>query len=97
MFVCHCLNLQKPVNISEGIDGSTLRYTINYTNAMSGVVCKSIDIPASECVNGMCEHDVTTPFPACSDLRRISVIVSATNLLGTGQPSNAITLGKVVI
>ena len=63
---------------------------------MSGVVCKSIDIPASECANGKCEHNEMTPFTACSDLRYISVTVSATNVLGTGQPSNAITLGNVI-
>ena len=87
------------MNISEDIDGSTLLYTINYTNSMSGVVCKSIDIPASECANGKCEHDEMTPFeiPACPDLRHISVTVSATNLLGTGQPSSAITLGNVIV
>ena len=87
-------NLQKTVNISDGVDGSTLSYTINYTDSGTGKVCHTTIILASSCQNGVCEHQAKAMYFKCSTSTRIGVTVSATNVLGAGQPSIPVTLGS---
>ena len=70
-------NNKETFNITDGIDGSAVSYTINYTNSSSGVVCKTEMISvADSCVNGNCEHDSEISPLICFSSSAITVIVS---------------------
>ena len=85
--------MQAPFSISNGIDGSTSFYNINYTNSTSGEVCDSVTIPAPLCANGVCNHDFNISSSPCSPSTSFSVIVFASNILGDGEASDKLTFG----
>ena len=80
--------MQRYFNISDGIDGSASSYNITYTDAVSQIICASVDIPVSSCSNGICEHEFRLSSSECaSSALHIVVAISGANLLGIGQPS----------
>ena len=80
--------LQGHFNISGGIDGSASSYNVTYTDAVSGVICASVDIQSSSCLNSICEHEFRMSSSECaSSALHIMVAVAGVNVLGIGQPS----------
>ena len=80
--------MQRYFNISDGIDGSVSSYNITYTDIVSQIICASVDIPASSCSNGICEHEFRMSSSKCaSSALHIVVAISGANVLGIGQPS----------
>ena len=80
--------------ISNGVDGSALRYTISYADSSTGDVCDTLIISASSCLQRICTVPSLSPLP-CSKRPgdgNIDIRISATNQLGTGAPSYT-TLG----
>ncbi len=80
--------MQDYFNISDGIDGSPHTYNITYTDAVSQIICMSVDIPASSCSNGICEHELRMSSSECAaSALHIVVAVAGANVLGIGRPS----------
>jgi hypothetical protein len=80
--------MQDHFNISDGIDGSANSYNITYTDAVSQIICASVEILASSCSNGICEHEFRIFSSECaSSALHIVVAVAGANVLGTGRPS----------
>ena len=64
-------------DITDGVDGSAVSYTINYTDSSPGVVCKTEVISITDsCVNGTCEHDSEVSPSICFLSSDVTVIVS---------------------
>lgn len=84
--------LQKPFNISKGIDGTAFSYTIIYIDTESGGTCDSIEVPAFRCQQGLCSHLLDVSSSSCANSTNISVSVSATNLLGDGPASEPVSI-----
>ena len=90
--------MQAPASIS-GINIAVQFFTVNYS--ISGSVCDSkvIELNDQACDDGrntcMVEYDVTSTTTNCTLNTRshITVIVSATSDLGTGQRSQPIRIG----
>ena len=76
--------------IYEGIDGSVITYTINYTDSNTGEICGS---NSASCVNGMCNGMFNVSFSSCSPSSDINVTVFALTNLGEGPPTIPITEG----
>lgn len=97
----HCSNnghlayyfLQPPFSISDGIDGSTTLYTINYSNLTSGEVCGSAMIPGSSCMDSVCSDVFNVTSSRCFPSTELSVTIFASNILGNGEISEAYTYG----
>lgn len=88
-------------NISEGIDGSPISYTIIYVDSVNNAPCFNVTIPASECTcetNIMdicsCKHDMNfeTVVTERCDQTDINITAFATNILGDGPVSDSITI-----
>ena len=80
--------MQRYFNISDGIDGSASSYNITYTDAVSQIICASVDIPASSCSNDICEHEFRMSSSECASSAPLVVVaVAGANVLGIGQPS----------
>lgn len=84
--------MQDPFLFSERITGSTISYTINYSDSLTGISCGVIHVPASSCRAGTCYHTFEVPS-SCLHSDGINVTVYATNALGNGPPSQPITTG----
>lgn len=86
------ITVQEAFEISEGIDGSAIVYTIMYIDALSGDIHNLTTIPASNCVHRMCQHifKVSSKYIHFSD---INITVFGTNVLGNGTRSSAMTIG----
>ena len=69
----------------NGINGSTVSYTVTYINPASGVSCGSATVPVSSCVNGVCQHSFTYEESACNYSSVINVSISATKLYVLGR------------
>ena len=85
--------MQEPLEISEGILGSPMSYTLTYFGRHSGVVCGSYVINTNSCVNGTCNHTFDVTSSCCPKFSGVNVTVYATNILGNGsiitsQPSS---------
>ena len=80
-------NFQESFNISAGVDGSALSYTVIYTDAASGIVCASATLLATSCVDQLCVHHLQVSSSNCSTSRLITVNVLGNNLLGPGELS----------
>ena len=78
--------------ITDEVAGSTLSYTLFYTNNNSDNVCGSAIIPAFSCNSGICRHefDVNSSL-LCPTSNVYNVSVFATNLLGNGYTSSIVT------
>ena len=88
-----CLCTQSQLfNISDGIDGSPISYTIIYSNATTGDICLNATLPASECQGGVCHHYFYAYRSECSPQGNVSVSVYATNILGDGPVSNPVRI-----
>ena len=87
-----CYPHQENFNISEGIDGSPMFYTVNYTVSGTYIMCATSTISTSSCTNGVCEHMLEIPSSICPPSSSITVIVSGTNRLGEGQASNPVSI-----
>ena len=79
--------------ISDGIDGSATSYTISYLDSISGDLCSSATIPASLCVEGMCNHTFEVSTSSCPPCVDINITIYVTNILGNGAISDPITIG----
>ena len=79
--------LQSSFAISDEIEGSALSYTLSYNNSLSGVSCGSAIVPASSCVDGLCQHSFTYEGSACHSAFGVNVSISAANVLGSGPAS----------
>ena len=76
--------------ISDGVDGSAMEYTITYTDSNTGDVCETLTIPASTCIEDACTVPSISPLPCSERIGKgniIDIMISATNLLGTGPTS----------
>ena len=90
--------LQSSFNISDEVDGSALSYTLTYNNSLSGISCGSATVPASSCVNGVCQHSFTYEGSACSSASvGVNVSISAANVLGSGPSSYSMTVQGIII
>lgn len=90
----HCVLFQDPFNISDGVDGSAMFYTVTYTDTVSNSSCHSATLPASNCIGGVCYNNYSIQsssvdsFTACSiHSPSIAVRVSAGNVLGNSSES----------
>lgn len=80
--------LQSSFAISDEIDGSALSYTLSYNDSLSGDSCGSATVPASSCVDGLCQHSFTYEGSACNSASvGVNVSISAANVLGSGPAS----------
>lgn len=77
--------------ISDGIDGSSISYTITYMDSASGDLCSSVTIPASSCIDGICNHAFEVPLSSCPCMD-INITVYSTNILGNGATSDPLTI-----
>ena len=84
------VQLQDPVNISYGLEGSVMSYTITYSTVPSDVNCiaAKIDIPTSMCKGGICTYLFPVHSLVCLEINTISVAVYATNVFGNGPSSS---------
>ena len=65
---------------------------------MSGTICSSAEIQASSCSSGqVCSHQFEVDLSSCVPFADITITVFATNVLGSGQTSNVITIGIIII
>ena len=81
--------MQVAFKVSDSIDGSATSYTIEYSDSTSSTGCNdSVTIPASLCINNVCNHvfKIASSFCSPSD---ISVTAFATNVFGDGPHSSA--------
>ena len=92
------LLLQHQFTYYNGINGSTVSYTVTYINPASGVSCGSATVPVSSCVNGVCQHSFTYEESACNYSSVINISLSATNVLGRGPAMSysAVVQGKKI-
>ena len=78
--------------ISNGIDGSPLSYTISYTDSTTGVVCESVTISATNCMqrDTVCTVPSIDPLPCSQTIGNgtIRISISATNRLGNGPATH---------
>ena len=78
-------------NIANGVDGSPISYTINYTiNSHSGFRFYNEVISCQSCVNGTCEYDQDQVSPSTSLLslssdNNITVTVSGIKIKWESQ------------
>ena len=86
------LNLQNLFNISNGIDGYAIYFTINSTVLDSNVTCSSVTIVVSSCLHGVC----VAALPVSCFFLNSSVVVSifASNKLGDG-PITSVIMGML--
>ena len=77
--------LQEPFEISQGISGSPISYTLTYFDPFSQVTCGQFDIMANMCINGTCIHKLNVSMLPCPHYTNISVEVYTTNVLGNGS------------
>ena len=87
--------MQEKFNITHGLDGSVVNYTVVYTDTVSQVTCYSITFPTSACGSyGICKHVLKNlPLSNCPSSIGIRVSVFGTNVLGRGS-SNNFTVGR---
>ena len=81
-------------NFSEDISGSPVSFTIIYSDSTTNAVCLQTTISASSCENGVCNHVFVPSLSDCPTTADIDVSAFATNLLGDGMTSNAITIAS---
>ena len=79
--------------VSEGINGSTTSYTINYSDSSTGEVCNSNEINSTSCVGGVCSDEFDVSSSLCTPSSDINVTVSAMTNLGEGPGTNPIKEG----
>ena len=83
---------QGSFTISDGINGSSLYYTVSYFNATSGqnnnnnMICGSDSISSSSCQQGVCTSSL--PLSCYQNSGAVNVSISATNTLGNGLASS---------
>ena len=81
--------MQDSFNISDGVDGSAIFYTITYVDSISNSTCHSATVPTSNCIGGVCYSNYSFPSDSitCAHSLNISVRVSASNILGNSSES----------
>ena len=90
--------MQESFSITDGFDASAIHYIINYTDVTSGVVCASVTVSASSCMDDvLCEHDLRLAFTPCISPLQITVTVRGANLMGEGLPSAPVTIRGTII
>ena len=98
-FMCipYMVLIQDSFKISNGIDGSALSYTISYTDSTTGVVCVSVTISATTCVQRVCTVPSIDPLPCSQTIGNgtIRISISATNRLGNG-PATYTNIGTLI-
>ena len=85
--------MQNPFIIYEGIDGSIISYTINYSDSNTGEICGST---SAFCVlGGICngEFDISSSLCRLSSDTSINVTVSVVTNLGEGPQTDPIMEG----
>ena len=84
--VLHIFVSQRPFNISSGIDGSAVSYTVTYSEATSGNICGSATISTSSCDDEVCRYllRIDLASSCLSSTRSVRVTAFATNILGNG-------------
>ena len=82
IFVCSFM--QNPFIIYEGIDGSVISYTINYSDSNTGELCAST---SASCVGGVCGGGFDASSSSCRPSADINVTVFAVTNLGEGPPT----------
>ena len=88
-------SFQDSFNITDGIDGSAVNYTITYSEPTFDSICGSDTIPVLSCDRGICSHVFDIPISSsCPSSTAITVKVIASNKLGNGTAVNSITTGK---
>ena len=86
------LSFQNTFSISDKFEGSVIFYKVSYFETLSTMHCDSTTIPAKSCKSGVCNHFLHFSSSSCYEFTNISVIVSATNILGSSQPSDSVTV-----
>ena len=87
------MQFQMDLNITDGFAESVTSYTISYADLTSGSICSSATILHSSCaMNDICIHVFDVLSSSCSPLSPMNVTMSATNIFGTGPPSNPILI-----
>ena len=70
---------------------------MSYKHPISDVSCGSATVPASSCVNGVCQHSFTYEGSACNSASvGVNISISTTNILGSGPIASypAVVQGK---
>ena len=68
-----------------------------YNNSVSGVSCGSATSPASSCEDRVCRNSFIYDESACSSSTDINITITATNIHGTGSPSDATVVHSMTI
>ena len=86
------LSTQASFNITNAISGSATSYTVTYTDSVTAADCGTETVLASSCQDGdgTCTHFFDVSTSMCDRSARLNVAVSATNVLGEGQPSSQV-------
>ena len=82
-------------SISEGIDGS-VNYTFNlWNNSACGGIIKTVPASSISCESRICSYtlETLTSHSCFDDTSHLIVTVFASNILGDGLPSNALSVG----
>ena len=79
-------------NITDDIDGSTISYTIIYSDSHSNNSCGLSIISVSSCEGSICSHLFEVSASSCSPSSNINVSIFATNILGDGLLSNSVMI-----
>ena len=82
-------------DISDGIDGSAINYTVMYYDSVSSTICcSSAIVQASTCEELACMDMLNISSSTCSSGVDINVTAYATNLLGNSPTSEFDTVGE---
>ena len=82
--------MQEIFSISEGIDGSVRYYNVTFVHTDTGIICGFSRTLLLQCQNGFCTDSVL--IPSLCDGRAVSIMMSATNRLGSGPFSKPFDL-----
>lgn len=73
--------------ISDGINGSTLSYTVVYSDLITNRICDRAVLNPTMCKDRLCTHLFNTITSECSTTADLAISIFATNILGEGPPT----------
>ena len=74
-----------------------ISYSVSYLDSSTDNICsQAATIPVSACQEGVCEHRFHVSTSFCHSLTNVTVVVRTTSLLGTGLPSNPVTISTLI-
>ena len=79
-------------NITDGITGSLISYTVIYSDSHSNNSCGLSTILVPSCERSICSHLFQVSASSCSPSSNINVSMFATNVIGDGPLSRPVMI-----